>query len=496
MLKVINLMTDLHYQNISEKGICAGLTLMWVQAWLSGPEEETKFFNRIDNLINSNRSNAALIEEINAVRNRIKKGVSLKNLTKKEFDLLEIIAFFDGIQLYQKPSKYPEFLLNKPLSQVNAETISAVTASDAIKTLGNLKKIFSAPGVFNKNELELYLDNLCDIISDEYDKLAISISSGQHRFGLRYDKPSGQWVIVEQTLLGGKIEHYKFDPTELVSFIKGIFSTSDNIIFNIDIFATHHRVPSDTVIEKLTRFREEHLNDFNEQRAKRETSHTKMTIAHIAAYYGHLDYLKKYIEFNIPLDQTTSEGYTPIHFAARGNQGDTMDFLVQATKALDVTANDKITAAYIAAEEGFIEMFCKIMTYGANPLLTGPDDKSALDLALENKHMGIVLAILTATKHHNLTHTQFKSLQKYRGELLVECLKFAKTLEQDEQIKYLTDIREGNNALGFIFNHHKSNYKPYTLFMHILHRKTDEITEIAKVLESTIRGKATIKITQ
>lgn len=324
------------------------------------------------------------------------------------------------------------------------------------------------------------MDDLCDIIADEYDKLAISISSGQHRFGLRFDKPSNQWIMVEQTLLGEKIEHYKFDTADLASFIKGVFSTNDNIIFNIDIFATNNQLPSNTVIEKLNQFREQHLNEFDEQRAQKEPSHSKMTIAHIAAYYGHLDYLKKYNQLKIPLDKATSEGYIPLHFAARSNQLDAMDLLLQSTSALDIAANDKVTAAYIAAEESFTEMFCKIMARGANILQTGPDNKSALDLALENKQMSLILAILTNIGHRDLTKNQLNQLQRYRKELLHECIKVTNNLDRDNQTKYLIDIRDSNNALGFIFNHHKPSHNPYKLFKQAINTKTDEMIEISK----------------
>ncbi|WED42218.1 ankyrin repeat domain-containing protein [Legionella cardiaca] len=486
MLKVINLMTELKYKNISEKGICAGLTLMWMQAWLSGREEEIKFFNRLNGILNSNKSNKELAIEIEAVRKKIKAGFPVKKLTDEEYNLLEIVAFFDGIQLYQKPSKHPDFLLGKHLSQVDIETISIVTASDAIQALGNLKKIFSEPGAYNKQELENYLNDLCSIIADEYDKLAISISSGQHRFGLRYDKPSKQWIMVEQTLLGEKIERYQFETEDLASFIKGVFLTDESVIFNIDIFATNNKLPSNSVIEKLNQFREQHLTAFNKQRAEKKTSYTEMTIAHIAAYYGHLDYLAKYSKFKIPLDKTTNEGYTPLHFAARSNQLEAMELLLQSTNALNVAANDGVTATYIAAEEGFTEMLCKMMARGANVLQIGPDNKSALDLALENKQMRMVLVILTTINPRDLTKTQLNTLQKYRKELLRECINFIKNLDENVQIKYLSDIRDSNNALGFIFNHHKPSHNPYKLFKQALNTKTDEMKEIAKTLEGII----------
>ncbi|STX47050.1 Uncharacterised protein [Legionella hackeliae] len=51
MLKLIKLMTSLGYENITEKGICAGITSMWIQAWLSGKEEEAKFIARLKKII-------------------------------------------------------------------------------------------------------------------------------------------------------------------------------------------------------------------------------------------------------------------------------------------------------------------------------------------------------------------------------------------------------------------------------------------------------------
>ncbi|WP_156413577.1 ankyrin repeat domain-containing protein [Legionella hackeliae] len=456
---------------------------MWIQAWLSGKEEEAKFIARLKKLLDEKIFNTVLINNINEVQDKLKSGISPEKLTNEEYETLEIIAFLDGIQLYQRPSKYKSFLFDKNLSQIDIVSISKVIASNRLEKLGNIQKIFSEPVVCNETELLTYINNLRHIIANEHDRVALSISSGQHRFGLRYDTESEQWIMVDQSIVGQNIEALTFSSSELIPFIKGVFATHENIIFNVDIFSATNNLPSSLLIEQLEQFRNQHFNEFDEEKATRETSYTKMTIAHIAALYGHCDYLQKYLDFKLPLTQCTNEKLTPAHFAAKGNQLEAMDILLQSPIDINAIAKDQSTPASIATEDGFFEMLRKLIDNGATNF-HAPEDKSILDLALENDRKEMLLIILAAMPPQDLTKTQIKKIHKHRQELLVHCVTFAATLTADAQARYLEDIRDSNNALGFIFNHHQPTKNPIKFFQKF--SKTKEMVELAKNFESML----------
>lgn len=103
-MSVINLMRALGYP-ITKRGCCGGIAAMWQQAWLSGgQDEEYKFFERLDTVNQEYKNKLITPDNINDELNKVKDKVRTNQLlNKQEQFLLEMVAMFDGIALYQDP---------------------------------------------------------------------------------------------------------------------------------------------------------------------------------------------------------------------------------------------------------------------------------------------------------------------------------------------------------------------------------------------------------
>jgi hypothetical protein len=122
----------LGHQNLSQ-GMCHGFSCMWTQAILTG---NTKNFFALLDLIASYKNNfESLITDIEAVkakRIKAKKGLSpLPELSEKEWALLEIPAFFDGISLYHKPITHSD-VFEKHLQQNNIDIVHTLISQGLI----------------------------------------------------------------------------------------------------------------------------------------------------------------------------------------------------------------------------------------------------------------------------------------------------------------------------------------------------------------------------
>lgn len=173
---LIRLGKSLGYGQLSERGICRGLSMMWVQAVCYGKLED--FEQRMLLLNNYVENPAALKSAVEALKKRLKNK---QILTTPERQLLEIPAFFEGISLYQSPGLYQE-LFNTSLGQRDASRISEYTQAQTAE-----KQLLSkhTDGQYNTRECLAHLTALARAL-ENMPAAAISLCSSDHCIALRY----------------------------------------------------------------------------------------------------------------------------------------------------------------------------------------------------------------------------------------------------------------------------------------------------------------------
>ncbi|HAT6976812.1 TPA: hypothetical protein F8R96_11925 [Legionella pneumophila] len=114
------------------EGVCHGISIRWLEACISG--EEHVFHERLKHIEQIVSSGQDIVMLMDAVKE--KRG---KNLSTEDEELLDILAFFDSLDLYHTPYRHTElFGLSSDSNQKNIAFHSDLAASDKINALGGL----------------------------------------------------------------------------------------------------------------------------------------------------------------------------------------------------------------------------------------------------------------------------------------------------------------------------------------------------------------------
>jgi len=137
---LVNLVQKFGYM-IPDDGVCRGFSGMLSQA--SFCSEKEKFYARLDLLARYSKTPYALVDKIAQVNRKAKQ----ESLTDEETELLEIPAFFAGINLYMYPSTYKEISNLRVFGQMNLSEIFELTRPKSLENIGlsvYLRKIYAA----------------------------------------------------------------------------------------------------------------------------------------------------------------------------------------------------------------------------------------------------------------------------------------------------------------------------------------------------------------
>lgn len=102
--------------SLPERGFCNGFTLQWLNARLIRQEEI--FNNRLKLILRAEN----LVEIISHAREKV---LNRDELSSEERAYLDILSFYEGILLFQSPTRYPDFFESN-LEQFDFEQISLI----------------------------------------------------------------------------------------------------------------------------------------------------------------------------------------------------------------------------------------------------------------------------------------------------------------------------------------------------------------------------------
>lgn len=247
---IINIMEKLDYKEV-KKGVCNGLAQMWVQAVFC--EEIEKFITRLHFICET----PDLLEKINTAK--VKKGL---NLSDEDRACIDVLAFFDGIQLYQNFHLYTHLFNHNP-HHLDAAAIAALTLPLKLEKRPIIE-IYSENRLFNIFSMQRYLSELAEEF-DLYNKnkaalalfkqflpeLVIALHTCTHKVALRYNSRMTCWELTDAN------QYPPFDlprraaaPIILESLTEGLVSP-----VNISIFTTADNVFKHLMQTTLTKFK-------------------------------------------------------------------------------------------------------------------------------------------------------------------------------------------------------------------------------------------------
>ncbi|WP_131781773.1 ankyrin repeat domain-containing protein [Legionella gresilensis] len=384
---LIDLHNILNYPN--EEGLCNGFSVRWLEASLLGKEEQQRFEKRIKLIALTPLSE--LLDAIDEAR--AKKG---KDLTEKDYELLDILSFYDSLTLFHIPADWAFIFKRHFLSQEDVEDISIIASSDEIKKRGGLKQLYSEPLILTVKEIETYLDELSQLFntSDALSKepIGILLGSEDHTIALTY-QPGVGWNFRD-------INQTPFDPSQapftsqkIAQAIKNGFTykkISPYSAFNAQVILTKNDPRCNTLEAQLKEFKKTHL--INKETAARKTD--SINLVYIAAQHGHLEEVKKLIQTGAELNLCDDDNTTPISIAAHNGYTEIVKVLIDAKVNLDQADDFNTTPVWAAARYGHTKIVELLAQAGAVLNMANTNRQSPLWIAAKKGHIEIVQLLI------------------------------------------------------------------------------------------------------
>lgn len=338
-LALINFKTRLGY---SRGACCHGFAVTWIIDCLI--HQESMYFSRIERIFSQGNN---LIEEIQAAK--AKKG---QNLTAKDQEMLDIVAFCENVSLYQTPKLCASFY--KPLQQRKIVEISQFAASAEVERHGGLQEIHSHLGIFTSydyvaqvdteafHELPLdyepityvlklnpqianYLNRLSEIFQQTCShRVGLLLGSYTHSIGIVYDPMDQSWTVMDSNqwppLLSTSAE-------EIAKTIAKTFTGNDGsfcIAFRTQIFVLAQK-NSTNMIEQLNHLKNEQLNAITAEIAMKSDG---VNAIHLAAQENEVDGIHKLLSQGVEIESLTQSGHTPLYVATENEATEAANFLL------------------------------------------------------------------------------------------------------------------------------------------------------------------------
>lgn len=360
--EILDLAKKLGYFASNDDGCCHGFSVRWLEANLT--HEEERFYGRITKIGTYYKNRDEFIKKIKTLK--AKKG---QPLSEEDYSILDILAFYESLTLYQNPSHHTS-LFNQGMSQKHIEDISLFASSDSLRNKGRLASIYNEPAIYKQDEIKKYFDEIAAILNQflqKEERAGFILSSLDHAIALTYQPGTG-WVFMD-------INQYppeKFATNDTASLARTIalgLSTNpyDFIPLNVSLFTTHGTHQKSALQQKLADFKKIHLaNDHFKKLAKR-CNKEGFDLAYIAAKNGDTEVIDKLGKEQINLDKIYGDSKTTLaHLAAQNGHCEIINLLAQYQ--VDVNkANLKSTPIHAAALNNHCDILQALCKHGGNP---------------------------------------------------------------------------------------------------------------------------------
>ncbi|MBS0627285.1 MAG: ankyrin repeat domain-containing protein, partial [Verrucomicrobia bacterium] len=395
------------------KGICHGIAHKSIEAFLLG---EVDIFNsRLENII-------TLIEKIE------KEGFSLTDLLEKKDNLIsylkqktdaispdlfiDLLAFFDGVQLYQDAADYFEFFEQdkKPIisSQNHLDYIkevSSLTASLKIEAQGGLVEITKFSGIYDTKELIECFEELKKTLEENAEKkpVILQLSSINHAISVGYDVSEKSWIFFDINHISSqKIP----DTASLAEHIFSSFVCEKNVAMITKAYSTNCSLESsqETIntwqdsysFKKIHTITPEKINLVSKTFGAPDISWI-----HIASDSGDLANVIRLLNAGADANTVNSDGTTPLTTASYNGHIDVVKSLIEAKANINQSDPAGQTALYISVFKGHTEITKALLQAGADvnkPTLRG---LTPLIIASYKGHIEVVKSLLEANANIN-----------------------------------------------------------------------------------------------
>lgn len=420
-----------------KSGCCHGFSVLWLSACLL--KDEDRFNARIKKILSKGDRLIESIEEVKA-----KKG---KDLSEEDRDLLEILAFFDSLELYHLPHHHtPLFNSQTMLIQGDLNSITPFAGSKDLESKGGLASLHKELLLYNHYELIQYLNQLSSILENNQSlsnqPFGILLSSNHHAISLSYTKNNG-WRFMDINQYPAKT--FKISDTEKLAdrIAKGFDLQNNCSSLHLTLLTTKDNIPHSKLNEDLEKLKHSHqLTQGSIERISNDAgfmfhlvqqSHIELINSlhklgydvnrldkngyapiHIAGQCGAEKIIIALEQIGANLDLPDQSGNTVLHYAAFKDQGQLLPLLSQLKINLNKKNNDGFSPAHIASVAGYTNFIKLLHAYGAD--LNSMDDEGNtpmhfasatgnIELLETLEQLGVDLQGINKDNGFNIVHT-------------------------------------------------------------------------------------------
>lgn len=439
----------LGYKSIGEGGLCFGFSAMLAQAVVI--QEEEKFFARLELIEHYKDKFDNLKSAIDQVKQKV---IDKQEISLEEEQLLEILAFFEGIALYLDPYKF-NYIFNKYLYQSNFDEVFPFASSQKLEKIGgNLSIVSNKSFAFNEEELTAYLSDLEDILGKSQSIYPIFLGSLNHSCITHYDKIKKKWIYVDTNLLehneaGDNGKYYlELNSKELSKFLFTSFShvSEPYVLFNAKLVSNNPAFSDTHFLETL---HSKHLMT-TKHAARYDREGTGLL--NIACGHGELGLVKRLLQHKteIELNKANEQGIFPLYMACHQGHVEVVKELLQHS---EINVNQ-------ATSQGFTPLFIACLT-GNLESVTALLQRPEIDI---NKKTNSGLTLLQAAAHVSpefkaivTLYFNIKQMELYGRSLLSDdkekgqvAITLAKDLMQKADNFFKISLKDGIKPKEFI----------------------------------------------
>ncbi len=324
---LIDIAKELNYKNIG-KGLCLGYSLMWSQAVCI--EEEKAFYNRLA-LIEECEDIGQLMAKINVAKALTKAG---KSLSPKDRDYLEILAFFDGLILYQRPDIFSELFADY-VPQNKMDKIFPFASSQKLDEFDSpLTCLWETTHIFTLRELTLYLELMSRILPSN---AALIFNSGKHAVACKYDSVQNHWSYadINDLLFSSESFTVQVPVDEIAYYLFFSFEDQDYTAFRLSVL--HAGIDLELWLNLNTT---DWIFAKNKKQIERYTNRG-IGLLYLACYNGDSRLVASLLEQkNILVNQSSSFGVTPLMMACQNGYEEVVKLLLDV-KSININSVSK-----------------------------------------------------------------------------------------------------------------------------------------------------------
>ncbi len=421
-----------------EAGICQGYSCMVLQAILA--DELEVFYDRLHFMKSYMGKINDLLYDTNQAKNTIIQHLPI---TPRQEMALSVLAFYDGIALYQNPELYTHVFHDKKHFQIYLESIYKCANSKKLAQK-QLYTLHNKPYILNIKQLITFLNQLSNTLKKLPFATPILIRSIGHTVCLRYhngweyfdinnmhnypDSPNYCQQLTTEQLANSIFQSFDKDTTKQVSCSMIILSNIDSPQLRLKLFKLYDKYSNviKNIIEKNSLMSESLwilFYHFHQSLLKKlihkktldlnqviDTQNNNYAI-HIASELDQVQIIRFLLKTNsLLLNSVNLNKDTPLMLASKNNNICALNELLQHYPSTSEKNDDGNDALMLACRNNHLDIVKKLLEYGASPNQLNNNNESALSIACDNGNIDIVkelfkykLTIINQTTNNNQT---------------------------------------------------------------------------------------------